>query len=437
MPDFWQRTTPVTVLKKLRKKIELNSFCIRSGENRGSFTLTPRASGGLQVGGVHSGVQYGLQTAFTIEIWFKTVTEADSAINPLFSNDRATSGTPNILVGLYQGKYYFRVRKTGIPISFQSTMRYNKNKWTHVAFRFNGSNLSIFQDGVKDVSIQAMTPALDNDIADFYLPTIGAGTDGGPLTYTGDIAEVKVWSVALSDNQIAQNRFFHRGLNNGLQQYYKLNESSGWTVGGITLRDWIDETRTLVIPGIVMNNIIPHPDDYPPLGYGSSFVAAKYEIALDGNISLKFPVNKPASANFMLCVSWVDGNDTFRRYRLWDIDGVIINPFPDRYRGEKIDSDFTLEVWNVDGEENCELEEDLTIYTSATTNPTQQNDTTNTEYIAEQSADSAIFAPFPLTFPCVFNEQQFGTCENPESQLASAGNYSANLTVYNGAEGVH
>jgi hypothetical protein len=436
MSDFWQVTSPVTVLKKLRKQITLDSFCIRSGENRGSFYLSPRESGGIGTGN-YVGAQYGLVAGFTIELWFKTLTDADDAIQPLFANQRNLSGTPNILCGLYQNKLLFRVRQGTVVIDLTSAENFQKNKWTHVAFKYDGSELTIFQDGVKDINTTALAGSLDTDVGANYARLFGAATDGVPLSYNGSIAEIRIWNVALADTQIAENRFFHRGLNAGLQQYAKLNESSGWVSGGLTLHDWIDETHTGLILVTSTTNFIPQPDDYPPLIYGSSFIAAKFEVTLDGKTSLKFPVVKPASVNFMLCVSWIDEDDVFRRYKLWDMDGVRISPTPARYRGEKIDGNFVFEVWNVDGEENCQLEEDLIIYTSNTTIPTSQNDESNTNYISAPPIDSNIFEVFPWVFPLTFNSAQFGTCANPSSQLASAGNYSADLPVDNGAEGVH
>jgi len=402
---FWHETLPVTVLDKLRNTLTLPAFCQRSGIDNGSVFFTERQTTSFAFF-PYSGASQYFNVAFTMECWFKTSSFFNNSIGVLFTN---SDGSNTITaLGLSNGKYFLQILDTFANLqTMTSTMNYNTNKWTHVAITFDGATIRLYQDGVLDSSTLATgAPMLPGAIG------TSIGSDILSNKFVGHIAEVRMWDRELSQTEIQYNKDKRKGKNANLKRYYRLNEHE------TAMYDYLDSSIAgNVAPFTSNSGIEQDSDSYPPLILGGSFVAARFDVSgLDLNVSLKYPVRRPSGANFMLCVAWLENEDDlfFQRRRLWDIDGVKIYPVkPDRYRGEVLPSrGFRFEVWNIDGEEHCEMTEDLVIKLSHVTLPQNQRDIDEPS-LGTQVIDYTIFEPFALQFPIQFNTNTWGTCANP------------------------
>jgi len=426
---FWHETLPVTVLDKLRNTLTLPAFCVRSGIDNGSVFFGPQQTTQMQFI-IYAGADQYMDTAFTMECWFKTSSYFTDVEGILFVNSDGTNQITKLM--LFQNKYVISVLD-GFAIEKQITSQstYPLNEWTHVAIVYNGQDISLYQNGILDQNGVAVGGPL--------LPG-GIGTVLGAYAqqqkFVGHLAEVRMWNRVMSQSEIQWNYNKRKGKNDGLKRYYRLNEHDS------PMHDFVNNTIQSTVPFDANTGIIQQSDTFPPLILGGSFVAARFPVNNLGlNLSLKYPVKKPRGANFMLCVAWLENEDDefLSRRRLWDIDGVSIYPvMPDRYRGEVLPENFRFEVWNVDGAENCELASDLVIKVSHVTLPQHQRDI-NEPSLGTQIIDHSIFEPFvpPVSavnvFPLQFLNDAWGTCDNPRQPDITL--MSDGLTLWGGTGG--
>ena len=99
---------------------------------------------------------------------------------------------------------------------------FDTNKWYHVAAVWTGSSWDIYIDGQYATGTptqgEMMNLTSDNS-GGFYL---GASYGGGRYLY-GYIAEARVWSRALSQNEIANNMNYVDPASEGLVAYWRMN----------------------------------------------------------------------------------------------------------------------------------------------------------------------------------------------------------------------
>jgi parallel beta-helix repeat protein len=104
------------------------------------------------------------------------------------------------------------------------------NRWHHIAVVFDGTNKSIYIDGVRTGSLANAAPT-NTGTADVII--------GGWLNFSrpfqGSIDEVRIWSIARSQNQIRENMHLTlKGNETGLVSYYQFNNDAvPTTVGGV------------------------------------------------------------------------------------------------------------------------------------------------------------------------------------------------------------
>ncbi len=418
---YWQEMNRVSVLKKLRKTLTLEPFCLRCGIDQSSMFFTSRETTSPTFTAYTTSAQ-SLKSAFTIEFWFKT-SNPHSTYGTIFGNYRNTGGSFNISVGLLNTKIVVRVVKGGTTHTLTSTSMYAFGAWSHVAVVYDGSSVRIVEDGVQDVSELVLAADLDADAGDLYATFLGGKNDNTEF-FVGHLNEVRIWNVGLTNSQIAANKDAPKGKMAGLVRYYRLNES------GTTISDYLDDTLTFTITN---TTVIPDSETYYPRKYGASWIVGKYTIVTTSKCSIRFPARVPTDANFMLCVSWLENEDDthLSRRKLWDMDGVDIAPIPDRYRGEKLPITFYLEVWNIDGNANVELLEDYILEVSDVTLPTNQTDSSQQVFDDNPTIETALAESFALgPFALEFSEEQFGSCADPLDQDLDS--MSNNLTVNGG-----
>ena len=161
---------------------------------------------------------------------FSSITyEALIYINGLNSNN-TIMGTEGILV--------FRIGDLALPgghndwiqiagnKQYHSTETFGTGKWYHVAFTYDQptGKTVIYINGKKSAESNWDTPSFDLSTASggFFIGKI-ANFMWGERPFYGYMSEVRVWSLARSENQIKQNMLSADPTSDGLFAYYKLN----------------------------------------------------------------------------------------------------------------------------------------------------------------------------------------------------------------------
>jgi len=198
------------------------------------------------VDGTNSDLPQG-NAARTMEAWINpSVTHNGTIFNygTFAANKRA--GILYISGKLYfVGEFNDVIGTTVLPV----------DEWTHVAVSYDGTNMTLYVNGVADVSTSRFSTGPLNTTG--YDWRIGNGVDINYLreSFQGTIDEVRVWDYARTQTQInVAKDFGMTGNEPGLVAYYKLDDGTGSTTtedsspsmsdgvldGTETLPDWVD-----------------------------------------------------------------------------------------------------------------------------------------------------------------------------------------------------
>ena len=201
--------------------------------------------GTQQVDGTNSNLPQG-NAARTMEAWIKP---SETHNGTIFNYGKfATNTRAGILyIG---GKLYF----VGENSDVQGNIVLPVGKWTHVAASYDGSYMTLYVNGVVDVTA-ALPRGAHNTTG--YNWRIGNGSDINYLRepFKGTIDEVRVWDYARTQAEIKSA--MRRNLaadESGLVAYYQLNdgpdstttadssssESDGELAGTSSLPSWVD-----------------------------------------------------------------------------------------------------------------------------------------------------------------------------------------------------
>ena len=164
--------------------------------------------------------------AVTVEAWIY-ITQTISQYKRFVEKDWATSyflgsrfGTDGVAFSMDPNGNTSNVLETGDILS-----QFN---WTHVAGTWDGSTLKIYVNGVEEASMpwSNTVDGSNNDVL------IGKYYGGSSQNFDGSIDEVRIWSVARTEQEIRDNMY--KELENpasipNLVAYYQFNEGSGQT----------------------------------------------------------------------------------------------------------------------------------------------------------------------------------------------------------------
>lgn len=106
----------------------------------------------------------------------------------------------------------------------------NENQWHHVAAVKNTEALILYIDGLEMARLpySGDAPAAGEPIR------IGASAGFGDRFFDGAIDEVRIWNVARTEQQLADNKTVDlTGNETGLITYFPFNEGSGTTIGNL------------------------------------------------------------------------------------------------------------------------------------------------------------------------------------------------------------
>lgn len=157
----------------------------------------PSVNGWGNVGG--SWAQPVSTGAATFEAWIRTTAKAEQTI-VLGSNP--PGATPRISVGGDQLSVYWNTGGSAPGWTSADTTPVTDGQWHHVAVVFDGGAVSFYKDGV--ATADRLTVGGAQQAAGTF--QLGAGF-GSATGFTGQLYDVRVWSVARSAQQIASWRW--------------------------------------------------------------------------------------------------------------------------------------------------------------------------------------------------------------------------------------
>lgn len=196
---------------------------------------------GLSFDGVDDQVSYTTQVLplgqKTISMWIRN--EGATWNQTLLENNASTSSlhgtqlsvTPAGLVRFYSSRGVGGVANLRFDVTSITTV--NNNEWIHVCAVWDGTTntngVQLYVNGILETQGTASTTETVNATHNLTIGTIGSL---GVNWVNGQMDEVSVWNIAMSQSQIRQ-RMCSRlsGNENGLVAYWEMNEGSGTTVG--------------------------------------------------------------------------------------------------------------------------------------------------------------------------------------------------------------
>lgn len=98
---------------------------------------------------------------------------------------------------------------------------------------------------------------------------------------------------------------------------------------------------------------------------GASDIIASFNYEGPSNFSLSsINTEIPLQPNYLMCISWRDGNGNIFRYALWKGVGEVILFNLPLYTGQVIYQNFRIEIWSVNNQATVSQSSILTLYTS-------------------------------------------------------------------------
>ena len=197
------------------------------GRQLGGATVTgpvldfPATDGWGNVGG--NWAQSVSTDAATFEAWIRTTSKASQTI-VIGSNQ--PGATPRISVGGDQLSVYWSTAGAAPEWTSADTTPVTDGQWHHVAVVFDGGAITFYKDGV--ATADRLTVGEAQQAAGTFQLAAGFGSVTG---FTGELYDVRVWSVARSAQQIASWRWAPLSL----------------TEPGLTVRTSFDPARQQII----------------------------------------------------------------------------------------------------------------------------------------------------------------------------------------------
>lgn len=231
-------------------------------------------------------------TELTIQTWIKTTNENDQIIA---SYDRNEYWRLEINgAGAGPGAIGFDVQTNAGTFDFGGTIRIDDGNWHHIAAVYDNGTSIIYIDGIID-NMGTQGTAFGSGNTRFGFLGVGSEADTedgttGPNTYfDGSIADISIWSRALSQAEIqASIGNCSLGGENGLEVYYPFTNGAGteitdrsgnnrnailkntfagnaWNNSGPTLNGCPSECESTRDTVIALLNTIPQPDLGPDI----------------------------------------------------------------------------------------------------------------------------------------------------------------------------
>lgn len=124
-----------------------------------------------------------------------------------------------------------QIQLAGGKFPVTGTLQFETNKWYHVAITYDGAQLKLYVNGELNASTDA--PRGTINLADEYSGGFHIGFSAGGRQLNGAVSEVRVWTKALSEMDIANNICYVDPTAEGLLAYWRFNEGTGNDI-----KDW-------------------------------------------------------------------------------------------------------------------------------------------------------------------------------------------------------
>ncbi|BAY21333.1 LamG domain-containing protein [Calothrix sp. NIES-2100] len=206
--------------------------------------------------GQHNWINLGKKPEFkiakeiTLEAWIycQNQRRRTGIVSNVFDTTTTQSGYGLLLDG--KSGIFFALKTGSKRIQYLSSNldSIKLNQWHHIAGTYDGQQMIVYIDGEKKATKAIADSLIDYEPENDLL--IGTYKDNNETyPFLGKIAEVRIWSVALSQQQIQQNtNKYLTGNESGLIGYWRLNEGDGNTAydhtananhGIININNWV------------------------------------------------------------------------------------------------------------------------------------------------------------------------------------------------------
>ncbi|MDB5230104.1 MAG: hypothetical protein JWN76_909, partial [Chitinophagaceae bacterium] len=191
-----------------------------------------------EIAGTNANLPQG-NNSRTIEAWIKYSTGDDMTIFQY--GQKGTATNQQFVLHLYHGVYII-----GLFNDIQTNFTVNDNAWHHLAVTHDGTTTKVYVDGSQ---IASVARNYNTNGTGFQIGFSDRTTSKG-FYYTGNMDEVRVWSVARTQAEIqaAMNSALN-GNETGLVAYYNFNQGSagGTNTGVTTLNDKLSSAHDGVL----------------------------------------------------------------------------------------------------------------------------------------------------------------------------------------------
>jgi alpha-tubulin suppressor-like RCC1 family protein len=177
-------------------------------------------NGATYYGVVTDSSELNLTNTGTWEFWVKRLAETDETLMSKTS-DYLNNG---FYISLSSGVVVFTQGNSDNVITTYASTAIPSNVWCHIAVVKNGSNCSIYVNGDDITGTQGTHVSIGSNSAEL---AIGIHNDSTQIL-TGIMDEIRMWNIARTPQQIADNMHMRLGGNEiGLVGYWQFDESTG------------------------------------------------------------------------------------------------------------------------------------------------------------------------------------------------------------------
>lgn len=138
-----------------------------------------------------------------------------------------------------------QIQLAGGGFQVTGTTQFETKKWYHLAVVYDGAEIKLYINGVLNGSIAA--PRGNINLTDSYSGGFHIGRSANSRYLDGAISEARVWTKALTANEILNNMCYVDPTSPGLLAYWRMNEGTGNNVKDWTGHGWdIKASRNVV-----------------------------------------------------------------------------------------------------------------------------------------------------------------------------------------------
>ena len=123
---------------------------------------------------------------------------------------------------------------------------FNENQWYMISIVWDGSDMTVYVNGEKDTPKENSVSGNQGFKLNRFEIGMSWGGYGGSQSYTGRMAEMRIWNIARSASDIAGTQCSVDPKSEGLVGYWKMNEGEGHifhdSVAGVDM-DWDKSER--------------------------------------------------------------------------------------------------------------------------------------------------------------------------------------------------